>query len=198
MQDNNKPGITEIVINNKDYIYPALFYTGGLILGSFSFKIINNTALSKLIELMFSSSDTAFTAVFLNRFSLYFSIYVVCVFLGLCLIGYPIINAVPLLMGCEIAIKTAYYYIKFGVKGIGFSLLMIIPEAAAIATVLIYTIKTSSTLSKSIFQITAKGEINTIDIKSYIKKFVLYGLIVALTALINAVISFFLSAIIKL
>jgi hypothetical protein len=197
-ETKTKLNFTEIIINNREYIYPAIFYFGGLVMGSFCYKVINNTAINKLIELIFNSSQTAFTAVFLNRFSLYFSVFVVCVFLGMCLIGFPLINAVPLLMGIEISIKIAFYYIKFGVKGIGFSMLMIIPEGAAIATVLIYTIKTSTELSKSIYQIAAKGEMSSIDIKYYVKNFVLYGLIVALIALINAVISFFLSAIIKL
>ena len=196
---SEKKSFGQVIVENKEFIYPSLFYIAGLVLGSFCFNLINNTALSKLIELIFNSSDTAFNAVFLNRFSLYFSIYVLTVLLGMCLIGFPFINLVPLLMGCEIAIKTAYYYVNFNVKGVGFALLMIIPEGAAIATVLVYSIKTSTLLSKNIYDLAAKGSCNDkIDIKSCLKKYLLYGFIVAIISLINALASFLLSSIIKL
>ena len=199
MNENvQKISIGSIIIENKDYIYPSLFYIAGLLLGSFCFKIINNTAFAKLIETVYKNSTTGFSAVLLNRFYLYFSIYAICVLLGLCLIGYPLINIVPALMGAEIALKTAYYYVNFGVKGVGFAMLMIIPEGAAVSTVLIYAIKTSASLSRKIYEITAKGTSGQIEIKLYLKKYLLYGLIIALTALFNALASFLLGAIIKL
>ena len=188
----------EIILDNKEYIYPALFYIAGLLLGSFCYNIVNNSALSKLIETAFASSVSGLFSLFLNRFSLYFSVYVLCVFLGMCLIGFPFINIVPLLMGCEIAIKTAHYYVNFGVKGVGFAMLMIIPEGAAIATILIFSIKNSNALSKDIFSVAAKGETTQIDIKRYFRRYLIYGLIVCLTALINALASYLLGAIIKI
>ena len=193
-----KKSISSLIIENKEYIYPALFYIAGLLLGSMLFKTINNTALSKLIELVINSSEMAFGAVFLNRISLYFSIYSLCVLLGMCLIGFPIINLIPLLTGCELALKIAYYYVIFKAKGVGFSLLMLVPEGAAIATVLIYSIKTSRNLSKNIYEIAAKGTTNQIQIKSYLKKYLIYALIVALIALFNALTAYLLSSIIKI
>ena len=193
-----KKSFSELIISNKEYIYPALFYVAGLLLGSLLLKTINNTAISKLIELVLNNSKSAFLAVFLNRFSLYISIYALCVLLGMCLIGFPIINVVMLLSGCEIALKIAYYYVNFGVKGVGFSMLMLIPEGAAIATVLIYSIKTSAELSKNIYEIATKGTTNKIEIKYYLKKYLIYALIVALISLINALASFLLGAIISI
>jgi hypothetical protein len=193
-----KKSFSELIISNKEYIYPALFYVAGLLLGSLLLKTINNTAISKLIELVLNNSKSAFFAVFLNRFSLYISIYALCVLLGMCLIGFPIINIVMLLSGCEIALKIAYYYVNFGVKGVGFSMLMLIPEGAAIATVLIYSIKTSAELSKNIYEIAAKGTTNRIEIKQYFKKYLIYALFVALISLINALVSFLLGAIISI
>ncbi|MBR1763136.1 MAG: stage II sporulation protein M [Eubacterium sp.] len=189
----------EIIIENKDYIYPALFYAAGLILGSFCFELINNTALSKLIELVLKVSESSFASVFLNRFFLYFSVYVICVLLGMCLIGFPFINLVPFLIGCELAIKIAYFYVSFNMKGAGFSLLMIIPEGAAVAAVLIYAIQTSASLSKNIFEIAAKGNDGyKIEIKYYLKKYIIYGLVVAAISLVNALASFLIGSIIKI
>ena len=194
----NNIEIGKLLIDNKEYIYPALFYVAGLLLGSLIFNTINNTALSKLIEIVLKNSGSDFLAVFLNRFAIYLSIYALCVLLGMCLIGFPVINLVPLLLGCEIAIKIAYYYINFSVKGIGFSMLMIIPEGAAIATVIIYAIKTSTALSKNIYNIAAKGMNESINIKVYLKSYMINALIVVLIALMNALASFLLGAIIKI
>ncbi|MBR4241779.1 MAG: hypothetical protein IKR97_06115, partial [Eubacterium sp.] len=95
--------------------------------------------------------------------------------------------------------KTAYYYVNYSYKGIGFSLLMIIPESAAVATVLIYAIKTSNELSQTIFDIAAKNnQTKEVEIRYYLKQYLIFGLIVSLIALINALIIYLLSGIIKI
>ena len=198
MKNTEKKNFVETLVENREFIYPALFYIAGLLLGAFSFKIINNTALSKLIELALKSSSSDFSAVFFNRFSLYISLYALCVLLGMCLIGFPLINAVPLLLGTEIAIKTAYCYISYSVKGVGYSLLMIIPQGAAVVTVLIYAIKTSTALSRSIYVIAAKGSLERVDIRHYLKKYLIYGFIIALISLLNAAAVFLIGGIVKM
>ena len=173
MENSDKKSISRLLVENRELIYPALFYIAGLLLGTFIFKIINNTALTKLMELVLKSSPADFTAVFFNRFSLYISLYALCVLLGMCLIGFPLINAVPLLLGTEIAIKTAYCYINYSIKGVGYSLLMIIPQGAAVVTVLIYAIKTSTALSRSIYEIAARGSLERVDIRHYLKQYLM-------------------------
>ena len=190
--------LSQIILENKEYIYSALFYISGLILGAFFFRIINNTALSKLIEVIFENTKSSFTSVFLNRFFLYFSIYVLCVLLGMCLIGFPLLNAVPFIIGVELAVKIAYFYVNYKIKGMGFALLMIIPEGAAVSTVLIYAIKTSTNLSKCIYEkASSKGD-NEIDIRFYFREYIIYGLIITLISLINALASFLIGGLIKL
>ena len=190
--------ISQLIIEEKDYIYSSLFYIAGLLLGTLLFKTINNSALTKLIELIFKNTETNFASVFLNRFFLYFSIYAVCVLLGMCLIGFPLLNAVPLIIGSELAIKITYFYVNYKFKGLGFSLLMIIPEGAAVTTVLIHAIKTSKNLSKNIYDISSNKTQNAIDIKEYLRKYVLYSLIITLISLINALASFLIGSIIKI
>ncbi|MBQ9532198.1 MAG: stage II sporulation protein M [Eubacterium sp.] len=201
MQDSIKikKDLSQIIVGNKDYIYSSMFYLAGLILGAFIFRITNNSALSKLIEIIIKSTQTTFSAVFLNRFFLYFSIYVLCVLLGMCLIGFPLLNSVPFIIGLELAIKISYFYVNYKIKGIGFSLLMIIPEGAAVTTVLIYSIKTSTNLSKKIYAL-SKGNGNEIgiDTKEYFKQYILYALIITAISLINALISFLIGGIVKM
>ncbi|MBE6742026.1 MAG: hypothetical protein E7570_06960 [Ruminococcaceae bacterium] len=190
--------ISEIIVDNKDIIYPSLFYIAGLILGTLCFKTIENSAVTKLIGAIYSNEASTFLSLFLNRFSLYFTLYVLCVFLGMCLIGFPFINAIPFLIGCEIAIKISYYYVKFGIKGFGFSILMIIPQGAAVVTIIIFAITTSIKLSKSIYDIAAKGSIERIELKKYVKNYLIYASMIGLISLLNAFISFFVGALVKL
>ncbi len=194
----NKKDFWGKIIENKGIIYSSLFYISGLLLGSFLFEIINNLALSKLIELIIST-QTSFTSVLLNRFFLYFSVYTVCVLLGMCLIGFPILNIIPVVIGFELAVKISYFYVNYKIKGLGFALLMIIPEGAAVSTVLIYAIKTSNNLSKSIYDMTSNKSLSTnIDIKYYLKKYIVYSLIISGISLINALASFLIGSIIKI
>ena len=150
------------------------------------------------MELVLKSSSADFTAVFFNRFSLYISLYALCVLLGMCMLGFPLINSVPLLLGIEIAIKTAYCYVHYSVKGAAFSLLMIIPQGAAVVTVLIYAIKTSTALSRSIYEIAARGSLERVDIRHYLKHYLIYGFYIALISLFNAAAVFLIGGIVKL
>ena len=197
--DENKNSPLQKIIDNKEYIYPLMFYAAGLIIASFGYRIISNSAISALIQNVFSNKQAQFVSLFLNRFSVYMSLYVVCVFLGMCLVGFPFINVIMTIIGAELAIKTAYYYINYSAKGIGFALLMIIPEGAAIGTVLIFAIKTSNELSRQIFEIAAKNNNSgAVEIKYFLKKYIVFALIVLLITLVNALVSYFLSGIISI
>ena len=198
MNENKKSPLQKI-IENKEYIYPLMFYAAGLIIASFGYRLISNSAISSLIQNIFSNKQSEFVAMFLNRFSVYMSLYAVCVFLGMCLVGFPFINVIMTIIGAELAIKTAFYYINFSAKGIGFALLMIIPEGAAIGTVLIYAIKTSNELSRQIFEIAAKNNTSeAVEIKYFLKKYIIFALIVLLITLVNALASYYFSGIISI
>jgi len=196
IKDNSK--FLRSITDSSDYIYAVLFYVAGLLIGSLCYHFVNSTAMTKVMQSAFEKTGATFEAVFLNRFCLYFSVFTVTVMLGMCLIGFPFINIIPLLTGTEIALKTAYFYVNYSVKGIGYSLLMIIPEGAAFATVLIFTIRISMNLSKNIYTLTSGHEGDRVDIKYFLKKYLLYGAIVAAIALVNALAAFLLSAIISL
>ncbi len=198
--ENEKKSIADIIIENKELIYPALFYLAGLILGSFFFAYINKTNFAGIIDSIFKLAADDFYTVFLNKFCVYFSLFTITVLLGLCLVGFPFINIIPLLIGIEIALKISYYYVNFSVKGIGYSLLMIIPESACFITVLMYTIKTSSALSKSIYTVTTKkSDMNEeINLKSYLKNFLTYAIIIIAISVINALATYLLSSIITI
>lgn len=197
MQENKS--IFEYFDEYKKYIYPIFMLTAGLFAGVILFKY-SNESFQKAISELFNLNPTSFTNELINHFSLYFSVYTLTILFGLCLVGFPIINIIPFSVGLELAIKLSFFYSTYNVKGIGYAVLMIIPEASAFATVLIFAIVKSNSLSKSIFDLISKksGMTEEINLKSYLKMFLLYALIVAFISLLNTAISFFLSSIISI
>ena len=193
----NAAGLSESIVNNKELIYPFLLYVAGLFAGSFLTTYSN--PLTKMLQSAFTLQINGFTNLFFNRLCIYISVYAITVLLGLCIIGFPFINFIPLLLGVEIGVKTAFYYINYSFKGAGYSLLMIIPESAAYITVIFFTVSVCVRLSKSIFFAANKkdtdGEIN---LRPYLKSLLLYTLIVIIIALVNAGAIYILNTIITL
>lgn len=192
--------IADILRENSDVLLPIVFYICGLIIGSYFFKKLQNTFLSDIMKDLFLVEKLSFESMIINNFCLYFSIFAITVILGMCLIGFPFLNIIPLAMGLEIGLKISYYYVNYSTKGIGYALLMIIPQASALITIIGFTIKKSITLSKSIYTLTAnKTDITEeINLKLYLKSFVIYSLIIALIAVINTVLYYLLGSIISI
>lgn len=191
-----KKNYSEILKDNIDYILPVVFYIAGLLIGTLILRQIGE---SKLItDVLQHSNDTLFS-IFINKFCLYFSIFMVSVLLGLCLIGFPFVNIIPMIIGISTGVVISYYYSTFIVKGIGYCLLMVTPEISAFSTIIIYTIKNANELSKFIFSsATNKNDTADIDIKLYLKTFIIYGIIVALISFANSLLEYLLSGIVNI
>lgn len=183
------------IMDYKSYIYSCVFYICGLVLGSVLYKQLANDVINRLLTI----SKTEFLQLFVNDFCLYFSIFLVTVFLGFCMIGFPLINFIPLFCGFAIGMKVAYYYVNNGAKGVVYCLLMVIPAASLLLTVITLTIKISTDMSKRIFDLSVKKtDMTEIDVRSYLKKYLLLGLVIALTALLNAGINSIFSSVITI
>lgn len=167
----------------KSVIYTAVFYAFGLFVGSYFYRIASTDTLNELLK----PQQQSILSLFASDFCVYFSLYLIVVFLGFCLIGYPVVNIIPTVIGIVIGIKTAYLFINYSLKGIGYSVVMLVPYAALFLTVITFTIQISSNLSKELMSITKKSEENTqLNLKPYIKKYFILALCIAVTALIDA------------
>lgn len=185
--------------SNKQYIYLILIYISGLLAGTLLFRSLNLIRFSSTIGEILAIKSDSLLAVFTDRLSVYLLIYVFTILLGLCIIGFPIINLVPFLCGFEISIKIAYYFNIYSLKGIGYSLLMIVPETAAFMVILFFTICSSKSLSKSIFDISLqKNPEKQLILKDYFKSFLIYGAGIAAISFVNSVIIFLFNSIIKI
>ena len=80
---------------HRTYIYSLVFYTCGLALGSVLYRQIRSDTVNALLRV----GENRFLQLFLNDFCLYFSIFLVTVFLGFCMIGFPLIHFVPMTCG---------------------------------------------------------------------------------------------------
>lgn len=185
---------------NYECILPIFFYFTGIFIGSSFFNNLKNTFLIELFNDVFLISNTSFESLLINKFCVYFSIYALTVILGMCLIGFSFLNVIPLLIGLELGLKISYFYVLYGVKGIGYSLLMIIPEASALITIIILTISQCNILSKNIYSISVKkiDIAQDVNLKLYLKSFAFYSIIIALIAIINTTLFIFLGSIITI
>lgn len=192
-----KKSAAELFTENKTAVYSVIFYTAGLLLGSLIYAKCSNETLNEIIKAI---SEGSFTLALINNLSLYFVIYAVTVLLGICLVGFPIIQIIPLILGFQGGLRIAYYYLNFGFKGFGYNLLMIAPFLCSFLTLIIFTIKISFELSKSIYDITLNkaADAEKINLKKYLKKYLIYALFVLIVALINSGVTTALSGIISI
>ena len=191
--------VSQLISGNKELIYPAMFYLAGLLLGV-SFYTQSGTGFKSLLQGAIANSPEGLQRTLTNQFGVYFTLFSLTVLLGMCLIGFPFIQLIPLGCGLEIGLKLAYFYTTYSIKGIGYSLLMIIPETAAFMTVIIFTIHLSRQLSKQIYALTTQKTDMTeaVDLKSYLKGFFLYGVVVAVISVTNALAIFLMQSIVTI
>ncbi len=192
-----KKSIYEIFSENKTVIYSIIFFAAGLLCGALIYKKCRTEALDEMIK---SAVSNEFLNLFINNLGFYFFVFALTVLLGICLIGFPLINIVPFLIGFQAGLEIAYYYLNYSVKGFGYSLLMIAPFICTFLTVIMYTISLSSDLSRKIYNITLNKDIGCekINYKSYMKKYALYALLIVVVALINSGVTSALSGIISI
>ena len=192
-----KKSIYEIFTENKTVIYSIIFFAAGLLCGALIYKKCRTEALDEMIK---SAVSNEFLNLFINNLGFYFFVFALTVLLGICLIGFPLINIVPFLIGFQAGLEIAYYYLNYSVKGFGYSLLMIAPFICTFLTVIMYTISLSSDLSRKIYNITLNKDIGCekINYESYMKKYALYALLIVVVALINSGVTSALSGIISI
>ena len=194
-EEKEKKDLFALFSENKTFLYSVIFYAAGLFCGSYVYLKCQNEVLNGILM----AQNEEFLQSFLNNLSLYMLIFAVSVLLGVCLVGFPLLNMIPLLVGFESGMKVAYYYINHGVKGIGYSFLMVAPFVCLFLTVLIYSISMSYDMSRNIYEITVKkSEIESFNYKIYLKKYLLYAALIAAVSLINTAVSNVLSGIIAI
>ena len=176
LEDENekKTDIEKIIVDNKTVIYSIVFYACSLAIGTVLYRLLQSSALDSVLK----PSNANFSKLFSQNICNYLSLFLITVFLAFCLIGYGLINIIPCVIGIQVGMKAAYFYINYQAKGVGYTILMIAPFAALFLTVLIFVIQTSSNMSKQIVNITKNNLDYKLEVKPTLRKFLIYGLII--------------------
>lgn len=174
---------------DKYLIYSVVFYFCGLLIGSSFYKSVKSDALDKILK----PQSSTLINLFLSNMCIYLTLFLIIVFLGLCLIGYPIMNIVPGFLGVEYGLKISYFLINYLTKGVGYALLMIVPFSAAFVTIISYTLCISADMSKSLINLTREGSNGNFNIKPYLKKYAIIGTLTVAVSFLSAGVTVLLS-----
>lgn len=184
--------------NNKSFIYSVIFYIAGLLLGALIYSQLNDSA-AQLISKAVNPITSDFKKMFFSTVAVYIAVFVFVVIFGVSLFGFRFINCIPLLIGFAVAIKISYFYTSYSANGITYCALLVIPQSCVFAETIIYTIKSSSLMSRQIYNSTTKkSDTEDFNLKLYLKDFVIYIVVIIVISALNSLITSSLVTIIKI
>lgn len=168
--------------DNRFIFYCGLFYAVGLFLGSYFYKLAQSEKLNELVMI----KDNSFTNLMFSNFCAYFSLFLITAFLGFCLISTPLINIVPLFIGAATGGRLSYYFINYSAKGVGYSLIMIVPYIALLITTIAYTMKVSVELSSKMRDMVKGESKQPFELNPYLKQYLLLAAAIIAVSLVDS------------
>lgn len=184
--------------NNKSFIYSVIFYIAGLLLGALIYSQLNDSA-AELISKAVNPITSDFKKMFFSTIAVYIAVFVFVVIFGVSLFGFRFINCIPLLIGFAVALKISYFYTSYSANGITYCALLVIPQSCVFAETIMYTIKSSSLMSRHIYNSTTKkSDTEDFNLKLYLKDFVIYIVVIIVISALNSLITSSLVTIIKI
>ena len=184
--------------NNKSFIYSVIFYIAGLLLGALIYSQLNDSA-AELISKAVNPITSDFKKMFFSTVAVYIAVFVFVVIFGVSLFGFRFINCIPLLIGFAVSLKISYFYTSYSANGITYCALLVIPQSCVFAETIIYTIKSSSLMSRQIYNSTTKkSDKEDFNLKLYLKDFVIYIVVIIVISALNSLITSSLVTIIKI
>lgn len=172
--------------NNKESVYSIIFYVFGLILGSYFYAVSKSEAVNTVLTEVTKSFSVAVVA----NLMLYLSLFLLIVLMGFSLIGFAIMNFIPVIAGIFYGMKCACYFSLYSGKGIGYILLLIAPVSALLISLIVYALSCNSKLSKTIYEaVKNKNRDNTFSVKSLLIEIIIQLVLFSALAVINASLS---------
>lgn len=170
-----------------------IFFISGLVSGTVTavgYIESGNEAIGVIISGFITSRSTpGFGQVFLSSIMSSLPFLIASFFLGLCAIGTPIIPLLSAARGVGLGVSLGYFYTSYGLNGIIYCLLMIIPGAVISCTALLLSCKESMIYSGSLFGtvfLHKKDSDISSGIRLYILRYVVCAAMILLAALIDA------------
>lgn len=174
----------------------SALYFFGVLIGTVLYCTIDSEKIRVLDSLAGSfvagRLNHTFWQTLVNSFSGAFLLLLVCFLLGLSAAAQPLELLVPLFRGLGAGASIAGMYSSYGLAGAGASVVLILPNAVATAFVMIIAareaIRFSFGLYRAAFGRNAAGE--PMDIKLYFTKFVILCAILAVSSLVDSLLTF--------
>lgn len=184
--------------DNKSFIYSIIFYIAGLLLGALIYSQLNDSA-AELISKAVNPITSDFKKMFFSTVTVYLAVFVFVAIFGVSLFGFRFINCIPLLIGFAVALKISYLYTSYSANGITYCALLVIPQSCVFSETIIYTIKSSSLMSRQIYNSTTKkSDTEEFNLKLYLKDFAIYIVVIVAISALNSLITSSLVTIIKI
>lgn len=193
MTDNHIPRSRK-----KDTLLTALsaLYFAGVLVGAALYRTLGGEQLSVLDGIAGSFVTGrlyhTFWQTLVNSFAGAFLLLLICFLLGLSSVAQPLELLVPLFRGLGAGASIAGMYGSYGLAGAGAAAVLIVPNAVATAFVMIIAareaIRFSFGLYRAAFGRNSSGE--PMDIKLYFTKFVILCGILAVSSLIDSLLTF--------
>ena len=188
----------DALTKNKSLALSVMFYICGLLGGSLCYKAVFKSDASYLKNL-FTAGESGFISVLTARLCLYLAVFIISFLISFSILGFLFINVIPLICGFGTALKISYYY-SLSALGIGYSILITVPETSLFITLLVFLLNKFSAFSKSVFDTyVKKSDIMTGDNRSsYLKTVFIFLILIVLSAVINSAITYFVNPLIQI
>lgn len=135
----NKTNILEIINQNNSLLFIAFCFLLGFLIGVLIFKTQNTAEgyYSKEFINLYNKLNSGFLSAFLNSFLDQLP-YAAAIFIsGTCMVGIILVPAVVAVRAAAYGMTMAYAYFAYGLMGIVFNLLILIPSAVITAVAVI-------------------------------------------------------------
>ena len=182
-----------IKLNKFDYKTVFLFclFLCGIIIGICVIKNcgddVRNIIYKYLENYLSVKNQNSFFECFLGCYSI-LSVYVFANFLfGLCAVGTPLVCIIPIVFGFFCGSGVSCFFLKFGLKGLCYCGLVLVPCYAITAATIIMCCCESSVMSIQLFNCIKDGRFNKINLS--FNDFLLKHLILCIPIAIGALIS---------
>lgn len=166
-------------------IFLGTFFSGKSLLNAFDVNVFFENFLN-------SRDDSRFVDVFLNTFSSGMVYLLFCYFSGMFALGGISNGLILLLKGTSLGVIMGYSYLVYGLKGVIFSVIIILPSAFITNVTLIYAAKESFIFSLCFFRLFTDNlllkPIRT-EFKRYCIKYIAFIFLILFSALVDGLLT---------
>ena len=138
-------------------------------------------------------NNQPFFTTLLNSFSSNILLFLTAFVSGLCIIGAPVTLFIAAFRGLGLGLTMAYLFSSFGMKGIAYSILLIVPAGLMSCISLIMACTGAFGFSSRLFSLVGKGNLRMFDFqnefKLYCLRFGVFIVILLVSAIVDATLS---------